>query len=37
MIKIKNKLLGRIRLLNTSKGKEAQALNRDGIPLTYFK
>lgn len=28
-----NAIVGRVRLLNTSKGKEAQALVRDGIPL----
>lgn len=29
----KKQVMGRIRLLNTSKGKEAQSLIRDGIPL----
>lgn len=28
-----NAIIGRVRLLNTSKGKEAQALIKDGIPL----
>ena len=28
-----NAIVGRVRLLNTSKGKEAQALVKDGIPL----
>lgn len=30
---VKKQVIGRIRLLNTSKGKEAQSLIKDGIPL----
>jgi hypothetical protein len=30
---VKNQVIGRIRLLNTTKGKEAQSLIKDGIPL----